>query len=88
MRLEQADPKRLVAESYRIEGITDGECRSIFIDWALSLPVGVDARQAIKRLLAEYRGTAPDHPMTAVLRAGLHKAPQARRRGGARGRRI
>jgi hypothetical protein len=32
--LKEADPKGLVRESYRIEGITLGECRSIFVDWA------------------------------------------------------
>jgi hypothetical protein len=40
MDLAEADPKGLVRESYRIEGITPGECRSIFMDWALSIPVG------------------------------------------------
>ena len=34
MQLDQADPKGLVRESYAIEGISAGECRSIFIDWA------------------------------------------------------
>ena len=33
-RGDAADPKRLVAEAYRIEGITEAECRSIFLDWA------------------------------------------------------
>ncbi len=37
MELNLADPKGLVRESYAIEGITPGECRSIFLDWALSL---------------------------------------------------
>ena len=37
MDLGEADPKGLVRESYRIEGITPGECRSIFMDWALSM---------------------------------------------------
>ena len=40
VRLDEADPKGLVRESYNIEGITLGECGSIFMDWALSLPVG------------------------------------------------
>ncbi len=34
MELSEADPKGLVRESYAIEGITAGECRSIFMDWA------------------------------------------------------
>ena len=32
------DPKGLIREAYRIEGITAAQCRSIFLDWALSLP--------------------------------------------------
>ncbi|TCO72467.1 hypothetical protein [Rhodovulum euryhalinum] len=87
MRIEVADPKGLIREAYRIEGIGAGDCRSIFLDWALSLPPGVAAAQALKRLIAEYGPAAPDHPMTAVLRAGLDDGPDARRRGGARGRR-
>ncbi|MCC5984289.1 MAG: hypothetical protein JJU40_16095 [Rhodobacteraceae bacterium] len=83
MELQTADPKGLIRESYRIDGITDAECRSILIDWALSLPAGADPDSALTRLLAEYGATAPDHPMTALLRAGL--APRAvggARRGG------
>lgn len=87
MRLELADPRRLIAEAYRIEGIVAPECRSIFLDWALGLPVEVDTRRALKRLLAEYAVQAPEHPMTQVLRAGLDEAPIPRRRGGAGARR-
>ena len=41
-----ADPKGLIREAYAIEGITDGECRSILIDWALSLRAGTDQPEA------------------------------------------
>lgn len=75
MDLQTADPKGLIRESYRIDGITDAECRSILIDWALSLPAGAEPDTALARLLATYGETAPDHPMTALLRAGL--APRA-----------
>ncbi|MCA3454233.1 MAG: hypothetical protein IOC92_07500 [Rhodobacter sp.] len=82
MRLTEADPKGLVRESYRIDGITLEECRSIFIDWALSLPVTADVPDAIRTLLAAYGSADPQHPMEQVLRDGLAAAPQARRRGG------
>jgi hypothetical protein len=76
------DPKGLVRESYRIEGITYEECRSIFLDWALSLPDGAEARPRIEGLLEQYRTDNPDHPMTAVLTEGLEKAQKPKRRGG------
>lgn len=73
------DPKGLIFESYRIEGISDGECRSILIDWALSLPDEMDQREALTLLLDQY-GAESAHPMTALLREGLG-APQPGRRG-------
>lgn len=82
MLMTEADPKGLVRESYRIDGITLEECRSIFIDWALSLPAGADVPQAIDALLAHYGAADPDHPMGKVLKDGLTAAPEARRRGG------
>lgn len=89
MKGDADDPKGLIAEAYRIEGISAPECRSIFMDWALSLPDGAEAGAALARLLARHGEDAPDHPMTAVLREGLpgSGAPTGRRRGGWRARR-
>ena len=81
------DPRGLIRESYRIEGISGGECRSIFLDWAISVPVGQDSSDHIRALLERYAGDAPDHPMTTVLREALAPVGQTGRRGGARGRR-
>lgn len=82
MELAEADPKGLVRESYAIEGITGGECRSIFLDWALSLRAGTDAAEAARALIAHYAMDRPDHPMSGVLAASLEAAPRAIRRGG------
>ncbi|MFG6561479.1 hypothetical protein [Sulfitobacter sp. 1A15299] len=79
------DPKGLIRESYRMEGIGPAECRSIFLDWALSLPEGQDSAAAIARLLERHRA-AVDHPMTQVLRDGQTTLTTPRRRGGWRGR--
>lgn len=86
MDLKTADPKGLVRESYRIEGITGGECRSIFLDWALSLARGTDTAEALRTLIAEYAAGAPGHPMNPVLEAGLLAPPTPARRGGRMGR--
>jgi hypothetical protein len=82
----ELDPKGLIRESYRIEGIGLPECRSIFLDWAISVPAGAEARTLIPGLLTLYGTDAPDHPMTQVLREGLAEAPPGRRRGGRRTR--
>jgi len=80
------DPKGLIREAYRIDGIDEGECRSIFLDWALSLPQGQEVGAALEALVDRHAAQAPDHPMTSVLRAGLAQAERPRRRGGWRGR--
>ncbi|MEX3015177.1 hypothetical protein [Gymnodinialimonas hymeniacidonis] len=75
------DPKNLIREAFRIDGITASECRSIFVDWALSL-TSPDPKPAITALLDKHRAEPDDHPMKAVLTEGLSQAPDARRRGG------
>lgn len=86
MELSEADPKGLVRESYRIEGITPGECRSIFMDWALSIPADARVADAARVLIATYAEAAPEHPMSAVLREALSAPATPRRRGGRLGR--
>lgn len=83
--VDQNDPKGLIREAYRMEGIGAPECRSIFLDWALSLPGGSPERAAIRALLDRY-GSAVDHPMTQTLVAGLEAPGAPRRRGGRAGR--
>lgn len=83
---EEPDSKGLIREAYRIEGITEGECRSIFLDWALSLPAEAEPRSAIEALLARHAPAPEGHPMTKVLREGLAEGLTPRRRGGARSR--
>lgn len=82
MLVNEADPKGLVRESYRIDGITYGECRSIFVDWALSLPQGADTADALRALIAQYALGEPAHPMSKVLNEALVPAEAPRRKGG------
>lgn len=86
MKGDPLDPKGLIFEAYRIEGITAGECRSIFLDWALSLPDGMDAGNVISELVERYKEERADHPMTRVLLEGQMKSAAPRRRGGWRSR--
>lgn len=81
------DPKGLILEAYRMEGIGAPECRTIFLDWAMSLPEPFETQAAIRKMLAVYGAGAEDHPMTQVLRDGLTRLTTApRRRGGWRAR--
>lgn len=74
------DPKQLIREAFRIEGISAPECRSIFLDWALSYEG--DGREGIEALLDRYAAEPKDHPMTVTLLAGLDSSAPAKRRGG------
>jgi hypothetical protein len=85
MKGDKWDPKALVREAYRIEGISAPECRTIFLDWALSLPEGIATREALDVLIERHGGDA-DHPMSVVLRDGLEQATARGRRGGRLGR--
>ena len=86
MDISHCDPKGLIHESYRMEGIAASECRSIFLDWALSLPDEVDMRDAIEVLIVHLSSQFPGHPMTQVLEEGSVEMRAPRRRGGWRSR--
>jgi len=79
------DPKGLIYEAFRIEGITKPECRTIFLDWALSLGPERETRTALLQLIETY-GSDPVHPMSEVMNEGLHSIATPRRRGGWRSR--
>ncbi len=92
MTRDAIDPTGLIADSYRIEGITAPECRMIFLDWALSAKDAAGMGAALRVLLVRHADAAPDHPMTAILREaanapdGTRQQSVARRRGGRAGR--
>jgi hypothetical protein len=81
-----ADPKGLIRESFAMDGITMDECRSILIDWALSLPLGADTVAATQQLLEYHAAGQGDHPMTQLLTLALTQASSPMRRGGRAGR--
>jgi len=39
MKGDARDPRGLIREAYKIDGITASQCRSIFLDWALGANV-------------------------------------------------
>ena len=83
---DENDPKGLISEAYKIVGITDAECRGIFLDWALGIPIEKDMQAVIRKMLLVFEVVAPEHPMTATLREGLKNLTNPRRRGGWRSR--
>ena len=85
MKGDHNDPKALIRESFNIEGIKIEECRSIFLDWALSLSNDADARK-IRPLLIEQYGDKQEHPMLVTLKEGMIKTVSPIRRGGRKGR--
>ncbi len=88
MKGDALDPKALIREAYRMEHVGQVECRSILMDWALSLPDGTDQRAALETLLARHGAGAEGHPMTELLQEGLARLASTGRRGGWRGRRA
>jgi hypothetical protein len=74
------DPRGLIQESFRIDGIDLGQCRTVFLDWALGHGAPYD--DALAALLARYSDQPADHPMNVTLRAALETPPTAARRGG------
>ena len=76
------DPKALIQEAYKIENIMRSECRSIFLDWALSLPLEQDPNISIQNLLGRYKSEFSAHPMTETLEEGLLTMARPKRRGG------
>ena len=81
------DPRGMIYESYRIDGVTLEECRMIFLDWAMNTPLG-DTNAYLHELLAEYEAGNSDHPMTQVIRDGLETTNTMGKRRGGRTARI
>lgn len=79
------DPRNLIREAYRIEGIGPEDARSIFFDWALGLPESRDAAEAARALRAHHAGPA-DHPISQLLDEAAAGMAQPRGRRGRRPR--
>ena len=69
----EGDPRGLMYEAYRMEGITSEDCRSIFFDWALGLKSELNPIEALTIIYSVYAEKNPGHPMNLVLEEGLSK---------------
>mgnify|MGYP001166324170 CR=1 FL=1 len=69
----EGDPRGLMYEAYRMEGITSQDCRSIFFDWALGLKFELDPIKELTIIYNVYAEKNPGHPMNKVLKEGLSK---------------
>lgn len=82
MKGDADDPKALIREAFNIEGITEPECRTVFLDWALGIPMDQDTQLVIQRVLKQYENQPQDHPMITTLKNGLEAMSKPKRRGG------
>ena len=71
-----SDPRGLIFESYNMVQISEPECRSIFLDWALGLEPKYDAIEEIRAYLNYYGSEYSEHPMNKVLQEGLNVKPR------------
>ena len=81
-----ADPSGLIFEAFRIEGISERDCRTIFFDWALGVPEGFDLAALVRELHEFYADRHPGHPMISVLAEGLQAPAAVSKRRGRRAR--
>ncbi len=87
MTKDPLDPTGIIAESFRIDDITLEDCRSIFLDWVLKMPVDSDMSTRVRALLDRHGDQPADHPMTRTLELALTTPEKTGRRGG-RGARL
>ncbi len=82
------DPRGLIFEAYRIDGIEEGACRTVFLDWALGVPPSENPVTHIETMLDHYGAEHPDHPMTVILKSGSDAITAPSRRRGRRSRSL
>ncbi len=81
------DARGMIHEAYCIDGITEQDCRTIFLDWAMFALDSPPVAEQLERFLQVYGADNPDHPMTQVIRQGLDQSNRKTgRKGGRMGR--
>lgn len=82
-RQVSSNSRRIIDDSYAIDGIELAECRAIFFGWVLGLSTDVDIQQEIRILLNTHGKKHVAHPMTSILLEGVAAnavRPKRRRR--------
>lgn len=79
MKDDRHDPRGLIASAFEIEGISLEECRTIFLDWAISVPHH-DLKASAAFLAERFADRDKDHPMQSVLAEAQHPPRTGRRR--------
>ena len=62
-----ADPRGLILEAYNIKDLSEKDCRTIFLDWALGVPAESDMARLMSELAEHYVDLNPEHPMSMLL---------------------
>ena len=62
-----ADPRGLIREAYNIVDLSEKDCRTIFLDWALGIPAETDIARLMSELAEHYAQLNPEHPMSILL---------------------
>ena len=63
-----ADPRGLIREAYNIGDLSEKDCRTIFLDWALGVPTETDIACLMSELAEHYAQLNPEHPMSVLLK--------------------
>lgn len=83
MKTDRNDPRGVIFDAYKIEGISAPECRSIFLDWALEPRDANQLRLAASALADKFSPEYPEHPMTQILTEAISiQTARPKRRGG------
>ena len=75
----ECDKRGVIYDAYRMDGIREEECRSIFLDWVMGIPLEEDVSGYIALMFDHYTAHYPNHPMTNILKDGNVQKPPIRK---------
>ncbi len=69
--VEVADPRGLFRDGFAMENLSDSECRTIFLEWAMTLRDDVDMVHSLGVLHAHYQSEYSEHYLFKLITEGL-----------------